>query len=170
MTGADAPDPESYLDLVRARDRYVAALGIEVLTAAPGRATARLTVAEQHLNFFGVGHGGMVFSLADTAFGVAANAGGRIAAMIGAHVTLTQGTLPGDLLTAEAEEVSRSRRIAVYRCTVTRLRDGREEVIATFTGTVYRTDQRLADLAGRRDPEAADAADPAAPAPDAARG
>ena len=143
MTEEATVDLDAYLDRCRRRDRYVRLLGIEIVEAAPGRATTRVAVGERHLNFFGAAHGGMVFSLADTAFGVAANTSGRLAAMVDAHLTMTQGVLEGDLLTAAAEEISGSRRLAVYRCTVTRTRAGEERVVATFTGTVYRTDRPL---------------------------
>lgn len=149
MNAEPGIDLDAYLDMVRRRDKFVAALGIEVVSAAPGRATTRIAVGDSHINFFGVGHGGMIFSLADTAFGVAANTHGRIAAMIDAHLTLTQGVNLGDILTASAEEVSRSRRIAVYRCEITRSRGGEDRTIATFTGTVYQTDHRLAGCDGQ---------------------
>ena len=143
MTEAAGIDLDAYLDRCRARDAYVRLLGIEIAAAAPGRATTRVTIGERHLNFFGAAHGGLVFSLADTAFGVAANTGGRLAAMVDAHLTMTGGVLLGDVLEAEAEEASRSRRLAVYRCTVARTRAVATEVVATFTGTVFQTDRPL---------------------------
>ncbi|HUF55517.1 MAG TPA: hotdog fold thioesterase [Thermohalobaculum sp.] len=151
MTDAAETGLDAYLDRCRARDAYVRLLGIEIEAVRPGRATTRVTVDERHINFFGTAHGGLVFSLADTAFGVAANAAGRLAAMVDAHLTMTGGVLLGDVLEAEAEEASRSRRLAVYRCTVTRTRthagdgngDGAAEVVATFTGTVFQTDRPL---------------------------
>lgn len=143
MTPDAGTDANAYLDMVRRQDRYLALLGVEVVSAEPGRAVTRIEVRDEHRNFFGVAHGGLVFSLADTAFGVAANAHGRLAAMIDAHITMTEGVLPGDVLTASAEEVSSSRRIGVYRATVTRSRNGEERTVATFTGTVYRTDRQL---------------------------
>lgn len=143
MTDAAGAGLDGYLDRCRARDAFVRLLGIELASAGPGRATTRVTIDERHLNFFGTAHGGLVFSLADTAFGVAANTSGRLAAMVDAHLTMTGGVLLGDLLEAEAEEASRSRRLAVYRCTVSRERDGAAEVVATFTGTVFQTDRPL---------------------------
>ena len=136
-------DIAAYLDRCRARDAYVRLLGLEIASASPGRATTRVAIDERHINFFGAAHGGLVFSLADTAFGVAANTVGKLAAMVDAHLTMTGGVLLGDVLTAEAEEASRSRRLAVYRCTVTRERSGGAEVVATFTGTVFQTDRPL---------------------------
>jgi len=79
---------------------------------------------------------GVVFALADTAFGLAANSHGAVAAGIDAHITYQQPASTGDTLVARAHEVSRSRRLAVYRVDVTRA-DGR--AISSFTGTVYIT-------------------------------
>ncbi|MFO1269822.1 MAG: hotdog fold thioesterase, partial [Rubrivivax sp.] len=89
-----------------------------------------------HMNFNGSCHGGVVFTLADTAFGLAANSHGMVAAGIDAHITFQQAAEVGQTLLARAHEVSRGRRLAVYRVDVTR-DDGRP--ISSFTGTVYVT-------------------------------
>ncbi len=119
-----------------ARDPLARALGIGCTEAAPGRAAATLTVGEAHLNFIGACHGGVIFALADTAFGLASNSHGMIAVGIDAHITYHVAALLGDSLTATAVEVSRARRIAVYRIDVTR---ADRTLISSFTGTVYVT-------------------------------
>ena len=119
-----------------ARDRFVHALGIRCSDAGPGRASVTLTVAERHLNFNGTCHGGVIFALADTAFGLASNSHGLIAAGIDAHITYHVAAQAGDTLTASAIEVSRTRKLAVYRVDLARA-DG--TLIASFTGTVYIT-------------------------------
>lgn len=130
-----------YLAMLRARDAFVRMLGIELVSAAPGQATATLRLRESHINFFGVAHGGVVFSLADTAFGAAANAGDRLSAMVDAHLALTAGSRLGDFLRADAELASESRQLAVYRVRVTRDRGDGAQEIAAFTGTVFRTER-----------------------------
>jgi len=117
-------------------DPFVRALGIACTDAGPGSATVTMTLGPEHLNFNGSCHGGVVFALADTAFGLAANSHGSVAAGIDAHITYQQAAHAGDRLTARAIEVSRSRKLAVYRVDVTR-GDGRS--ISSFTGTVYIT-------------------------------
>jgi len=97
-----------------------------------------MTLGPQHLNFNGTCHGGAVFALADTAFGLASNSHGRIAAGIDAHITYQLAARAGERLIATATEVSRSRKLAVYRVDVTRA-DG--SAISSFTGTVYVTQQ-----------------------------
>ena len=86
----------------------------------------------------------MVFALADSAFGLASNSYGKVAAGIDAHITYQQAAHLRDCLQARATEVSRSRKLAVYRIDVTRA-DG--AVISSFTGTVYITDVDIAAVA-----------------------
>ena len=117
-------------------DRFAGALGIELVGGGAGYATVAMTVGEQHLNFNGTCHGGAIFALADAAFGLASNSHGSIAAGIDAHITYQASASTGDTLAATATEVSRSRRLAVYRIDVRRTD---ATMIASFTGTVYVT-------------------------------
>ncbi|HET7098568.1 MAG TPA: methylmalonyl Co-A mutase-associated GTPase MeaB [Casimicrobiaceae bacterium] len=117
-----------------ARDPFVNAVGIRCVDAGPGRAVVALDVGATHVNFNGRCHGGVIFTLADTAFGLASNSHGMIAVGIDAHITYHVAAQAGDTLTATAVEVSRARKVAVYRIEVTRA-DGM--LVAGFTGTVY---------------------------------
>jgi len=119
-----------------ARDRYVQSLGIRCVDAGPGHAAVTLTVGDAHLNFNGTCHGGVIFALADTAFGLASNSHGLIAAGIDAHITYHVAAQLGDTLTATATEVSRTRKLGVYRIDLAR---GDGTLISSFTGTVYIT-------------------------------
>jgi LAO/AO transport system kinase len=121
-----------------AADPFACWAGIACIDAGPGTATVELTVAAHHLNFNGTCHGGAVFALADTAFGLASNSHGRLAAGIDAHITYQTAAREGERLVATATEVSRSRKLAVYRVDVKRA-DG--AAISSFTGTVYVTQQ-----------------------------
>lgn len=119
-----------------ARDPFVTFLGAECVEAGPGTAVVRMMVCDQHMNFNGTCHGGVLFSLADTAFGLASNSHGRLAAAIDAHIGFTAPVRVGDALTATAVELNRSNRIGTYRVDVRRNDGG---VVAAFTGTVYIT-------------------------------
>jgi acyl-CoA thioesterase len=122
-----------------ARDPFAQSLGIRLRSAGAGTATLALVLQPSHINFNGTCHGGVSFSLADTAFGLASNSHGLIAAGIDAHITYQQPARAGDTLVATAVEVSRSRKLAVYRVDVVRENDG--AALCSFTGTVYRTDR-----------------------------
>ena len=117
------------------RDAHLNNLGISLVHAAPGRVAIEMTVMDEHMNFNGTCHGGVIFSLADTAFGLASNARGVIAAAVHADIAFCAPAGAGDRLTAEAVEVSRSKRVGTYRVAVT----CGEQPVATFTGTVHVT-------------------------------
>lgn len=119
-------------------DPLVRHLGIEFGDGGFGRATVSLRVRKEHLNFNGTCHGGVIFALADTAFGLASNSHGAISAGIDAHITYQVAVRLGDVLTANAIEITRTRRLGVYRVDVTRA-DGTP--VSAFTGTVYVTSQ-----------------------------
>jgi LAO/AO transport system kinase len=121
-----------------AADPFLRWAGISCTSAGEGTATVELTLAAHHINFNGTCHGGLVFALADTAFGLAANSYGVIAAGIDAHITFQKASYAGDRLVARATEVSRSRKLAIYRVDVCK-DDGTP--ISSFTGTVYITSQ-----------------------------
>ena len=131
--GRKAPAPSDVMRLAT-RDPFVTSVGIRPVDAGPGRATVALELRPEHINFNGKCHGGAIFTLADTAFGLASNSHGLVAVGIDAHITYHVAAEAGDTLTATASEISRTRRIAVYRVEVTRA-DG--ALVAGFTGTVY---------------------------------
>ena len=115
-------------------DPFVRLLGIECVSGGEGVATVSLVLRGEHLNFNGGCHGGVIFALADTAFGLASNSRGVLAVGIDAHITYQRAARLGQTLLARAAEVSRTRRLAVYRVDVT---SGDGQPVSSFTGTVY---------------------------------
>lgn len=137
MTAAERQaQAQHQLQRLAATDAFARALGIRFVGGGPGHATVAMTVGPPHLNFNGTCHGGAIFALADAAFGLASNSHGVVAAGIDAHITYQAAANLGDELFARAAEVSRSRKLAVYRIDVARS-DG--TMISSFTGTVYVT-------------------------------
>ncbi len=135
---ADANGWRERLAALAARDGLCRTLGISVLAGGPGRADVAMTVDARHLNFNGGCHGGAIFALADSAFGLASNSHGPVAAGIDAHITFQAGVRAGDVLVARAIEVQRSKRIGVYRIDVVRQEaGGPDTAVSSFTGTVY---------------------------------
>lgn len=115
-------------------DPYAHSLGVELVSVADDEIVVGLTVLPHHVNFLGVGHGGLVFSLADCAFSLASNNAGDRAVAIDTHLVLTAAAKPGDMLRASVAETSRGRTLGTYRVDVSR-EDGRK--VALFTGTVH---------------------------------
>lgn len=122
-----------------ARDPYLASLGGEFIRGRAGSAEVALEIRPEHLNFNGTCHGGVIFALADTAFGLASNGHGSLAAGIDAHITYHSAVRRNERIVARARELSRRRRLAVYRVDVERA-DG--ALVAAFTGTVFITERR----------------------------
>jgi acyl-CoA thioesterase len=114
-----------------ARDRVARALGITVVTVAPGRAVVAMTVADDMLNGLEVGHGGIIFTLADTAMAHASNSHGPAAFAVAASIDFLSPARAGARLTAEAVERFRRNRTALYDVEVTG-DDG--AVVARFHG------------------------------------
>ncbi len=117
-------------------DEFSRWLGLEVTYLAPNAATVRMTVRPEMVNGFGVCHGGIAFSLADSALAFASNTHGRLTVSIENSIRYPAPIVPGDVLTAAAVELSASRRLAYFDVTVWK---GNGDVVGLFKGTVYRT-------------------------------
>ncbi len=121
-----------------ARDEFSRWLGLEVVELAPAYCVCRMQVRREMVNGFDVAHGGIVFALADSAFAFACNTQGRIAMSIENGLTYPAPAHAGDLLTAVAREDAAGRRLGFYAVRVTNQRD---ELVAIFHGTAYKTSQ-----------------------------
>ncbi len=129
---------EQVVDGMLAKDEFSRWLGVDLLQLKPSFCVSRMLVRKEMMNGFGVAHGGIAYSLADSAFAFACNAQGRIAMSIENSITYPASVHPGDILTAVAEEESATNRLGFYRVQVT---NQREEIVALFRGTVYKTNQ-----------------------------
>ncbi len=111
-------------------------LGIERLEEGPGRSVLRMTVRKEMLNGFAIAHGGITYSLADSALAFASNSHGRKAVSIETSISHTKSLKEGDVITATATEENLSNKIGIYKVIVT---DQNGDTVALFKGTVYRT-------------------------------
>ncbi len=118
------------------RDQATKALGITIKAMGPGYAILRMVIRDDMLNGHATCHGGLIFTLADSAFAFACNACNRVTVALGAQITFVNPATLGDVLVAEAREKSRSRRTGVYDVEVG-TEDGR--TIAFFRGNAYET-------------------------------
>ncbi|HUR74947.1 MAG TPA: hydroxyphenylacetyl-CoA thioesterase PaaI [Sporichthya sp.] len=129
------PDPIKIADAVThammLNDRASNAAGISLVEAAPGAVTVEMTVSKEQLNGFDICHGGVLFTLADTAFALCCNSHGPQTVAAGADITFCKPARPGDVLTARAVERTRFGRSGVYDITVVR---GDGEIVAEFRG------------------------------------
>ena len=125
---------EASRDAMGANDRASRALGIEVLAIGPGSATLRMVVRDDMLNGHDICHGGLITTLADSAFAFACNAYNELTVASGFDVNLLAAAKLGDVLTAVAQELSKAGRTGVYDIAVS---NQRGEAIAAFRGRSY---------------------------------
>jgi acyl-CoA thioesterase len=121
-------------------DRFSQWLGIEVLEVREGYSKIKMTLRDEMLNGFHVIHGGIAFSLADSAFAFACNNRNNLSMALDTSITFTKATLPGDVLTAEAKELHNGRSTGLYLITIT---NQKNEQVALFKGTCFRTGKNL---------------------------
>lgn len=114
-----------------AADQASRGLGMELLAVSPGRARVRMTVRPDMCNGYQLCHGGMIFTLADSAFAVACNTYNTVTVANNCNVAFVSSAKAGDLLTAEAVERHRGGRSGTYDVTVT---DQAGRLVAVFRG------------------------------------
>jgi len=119
-------------DFMLSGDAPAKAFGFSLRRAAPGEAELEMTVSADALNVFGTCHGGVLFTLADTALSIACNSYGWQAVAQQCSITFVRPVQPGDRLIVRAYERCRTKRTAIYDCTVTNSQDGK--VVAEFRG------------------------------------
>ncbi len=117
-----------------ANDDFSQWLGIEILETGEGKSKLQLTVRPEMTNGMDIAHGGISYSLADSCFAFASNSHGRQAVSIETSISHTAKVYSGDTLTAEATELSKNHKIAVYSIEV---KNQNDLIIGLFKGTVY---------------------------------
>lgn len=130
--------PEKVVGKMLENDAFSKWLGIEVVTLGEGHCSLSMTVRKEMLNGFHIAHGGITYSLADSALAFAANSYGRKSVSVETSISHTKPSKEGDVITAKAVEKSISNKIAIYEISIT---NSTGELIALFKGTVYRTDK-----------------------------
>lgn len=124
------------VDLMYNGDAFSQWLGIERIEDARGRSVLRMTVRPEMTNGFNIAHGGITFSLADSALAFACNSQGKKSVSIECSINHIIQVNVGDVLTAVATESTKSIKLGVYHIVVTN-QNGVD--VALFKGVVYRT-------------------------------
>jgi acyl-CoA thioesterase len=117
------------------QDPYSQWLGIEILECEIGRCKVAMTVRKEMLNSMNKAHGGITYSLADTAFGFAANTHGKFAVSIETSINHIEAVNEGDYLEAESVIEKVNNKLGFNIIEVKR----GDEMVALFKGVVYRT-------------------------------
>lgn len=115
-------------------------LGIEVLEIREGYSKIKMIVRQEMINGFGIVHGGIAFSLSDSAFAFACNNRNNLSVALDTSINFTKPVHIGDVLTAEAKELHNGKSTGLYHITVSNQKD---HVVALFKGTCFRTNKTL---------------------------
>jgi acyl-CoA thioesterase len=136
LSPAEAQDlAEATATAMFARDRAAQALGMNIVRVQPGSALLTMKVRSDMVNGHHICHGGMLFSLADTAFAYACNSYNRNTVASACHIDFLASAKEGEMLEAEAVERSAAGRTGVYDVTI-KVVGGK--TIALFRGKSYR--------------------------------
>lgn len=125
------------VDIMYNGDAFSQWLGIKVESCAPGSCTLSMKVREEMTNGFKIAHGGISYSLADSALAFASNGHGTHALSIETSISHTKAVKVGEKLVARAREIRKSRSLGIYEVTV---ENEAGELLAHFKGTVFRKD------------------------------
>ena len=115
-------------------------LGIQVLEIREGYSRITMTVRSEMVNGFGIAHGGVAFSFADSAFAFACNNRNNLSVALDTSINFTKQVVPGDVLIAEANEIHNGRSTGLYQITII---NQKKETVAIFKGTCFRTGRSL---------------------------
>ncbi len=132
--------PQEVIAHVFKNDLFSQWLGIEVLEIKEGYSNIKMTVRPEMINGFGIVHGGIAFSLADSAFAFACNNRNNLSVALDTSINFLKPVHVGDALTAEAKELHNGKSTGLYHITIT---NQNQHVVAVFKGTCYRTGKGL---------------------------
>ena len=131
---------QQVVDHMMNHDAFSQWLQLEVLEVKEGYSKVQMKIREEMVNGFGIVHGGVPFSLADSAFAFACNNRNNLSVALDVTITFTKAVNIGDVLTAEAKEIHNGKSTGVYLITVT---NQNNEQVALFKGTCFRTGKNL---------------------------
>jgi acyl-CoA thioesterase len=132
--------PQQVVQHMMQNDLFSQWLGIDVIEIKEGYSKITMTVRTEMINGFGIVHGGICFSLADSAFAFACNNRNNLSVALDTSINFTKPVHVGDVLIAEAQELHNGRSTGLYHITIT---NQQNQIVALFKGTCFRTGQQL---------------------------
>lgn len=130
--------PAQIVSKMMAGDTFSQWLGVEILETGLGICKLKAIVKAEMLNGFKIAHGGISYSLSDSALAFSSNSYGKKAVSIETSISHIKQIKEGDELIVVAKEISRSNRIGVYEVNI---HNQNNELVSTFKGTVYVTEK-----------------------------
>jgi len=133
-------NPSSITTHMLRLDQFSQWLGIEIMEVSEGYCKAKMKMREEMINGLGVVHGGIAFSLADSAFAFACNNRNNLSLALDTSMNFTKPLMPGDELVAEAKELHNGKSTGVYLVT---LYNQNNVQVGLFKGTCFRTGKQV---------------------------
>ena len=121
-------------------DQFSKWLGIEILEIKDGYSKLTMIVRKEMINGFGTAHGGIAFSLADSAFAFACNSDGKMTVALDVSISYPKAVKENDILFAEAKQITKTNRTGLY---LIEIKNQHNELVALFKGTCYKTEKSL---------------------------
>jgi len=128
--------PEQVIDHIMKTDAFSNWLGINVIELKEGYSKIQMTVRPEMMNGLGIVHGGIAFSLADSAFAFACNGRNNLSVALDNSINYLKPVFPGDVIVAEATEIHNGRSTGLYQVTMS---NQHGHTVAIFKGTCFRT-------------------------------
>jgi acyl-CoA thioesterase len=138
--GEISREPFQIVEDLLKKDPFSQWMGIKIISANEGDCKVQCTITESMLNGFEVVHGGIIFSLADTALAFSAATAGRVALALDNSISFTKKAHAGDTLTAHSKALNLTFRTGLFDVKVTNQSD---DLIASMKGTIYRTKDKI---------------------------
>ena len=120
-----------------AHDYFSQWLGIERVLEEKGNVILKMKIKKEMLNGFGIAHGGISYSLADSALAFASNSYGIQTVSIETSISHIKPLKEHDIIIAQTKEISKTNRIIIFQIDI--IKEQGLELVATFKGTGYRT-------------------------------
>lgn len=133
-------NPHQIVQSLLEKDPFSQWIGVKIIDAKLGYCKIQCTITKEMLNGFDVAHGGIIFSLADTALAFSAATTGRVALALDNSISFTRKAKLNDVLTATSKNLTLTSRTGLFEVTIT---NQYSEIIAFLKGTVYRTKETL---------------------------
>ncbi|MEO6637226.1 MAG: hydroxyphenylacetyl-CoA thioesterase PaaI [Ginsengibacter sp.] len=130
------------IDRVMKQDLFSQWLGIQVLEIREGYSKIKMTVRNEMMNGLGIIHGGIAFSLSDSAFAFACNSRNNLSVALDTSINFLKPVHVDDELIAEAKEMHNGKSTGLYQVTIT---NQHYHIVALFKGTCFRTGKKLID-------------------------
>jgi acyl-CoA thioesterase len=135
-----SPTPSQVVDYMMEHDAFSKWLGISIIDIQTGYSKIQMTVRQEMMNGLGIVHGGIAFSLADSAFAFACNNRNVLSVALDTAINFLKPVHVGDVLIAESKELHNGKSTGLYNITIT---NQLLHTVAVFKGTCFRTDKKL---------------------------